>query len=312
MFGAAARLPPAAPTTLVVRTKGPVTVHLGVVPHHINDVDLKRGIANIDFYIWTRWQGEVDGAAFEVMNGVLEAKDHEFKEQVDGFKYAYYRCRANVKGRFDFRDYPLDRHELILEIMHSAEEEGVLVWGVDEAALREVEAPKAAGRVVDRPRFEIGRTVYRTNWGHPKLAQDKETVYSRFLMTVPIRHAGSTTFLKSFLALFISILIAGLAYATHPEKFDGRIGVGVAGIFGVVSSQLLVGDRLPEVHYLTLSGLVHILALGYVFLSIAMSCVSERLLRKGREALAVRIDRIVGLAATGAFAALVAALTILR
>jgi hypothetical protein len=175
--------------------------------------------------------------------------------------------------------------------------------------MRYVQTISLAGWTVDSPRYEVSNQAYRTNWGFPGKPDQTQSSYSRFRVIVPIRHTGSTSFLKTFLALFISLLIAGLAYFTHPEQFDGRIGMGIAGVFGAVTSQMLVSDRLPEIHYLTLSDWIHTLGLAYVFVSIFASCLAEWFTRKGREALAIRLDRILGAATTLAYAATVVTAT---
>ena len=86
------------------------------------------------------------------------------------------------------------------------------------------------------------------------------------------------------------MLITFLAFFMHPEELEARVGVGVAGIFGAVTSQAVVSDNLPDIPYLTLSDQVHMAGLVFIFASLLGSCLVGWLVRKERVALAQRID----------------------
>lgn len=132
----------------VAPVSSPTTVHVGVHLLRIDELGLKACTTIVTFYAWACWQGEVDGTAFEVMNG-LEAKDSEYKDEKDGFRYAYYRCRATVNLDVDFRRFPFER----APPQHRAR---ARQGGRDQGRLRE-----------RRRRHEVPREPAALRLGHP-------------------------------------------------------------------------------------------------------------------------------------------------
>ena len=97
-------------------------------------------------------------------------------------------------------------------------------------------------------------------------------------------------YLKTFIGVFISVAIAFLTFLVDPTDLDPRFGVGVAGIFGAVSSMIVVSSNLPENPYFTLSDKVHLISLGFIFLSILVSCIVLKVSKNGFALIARRID----------------------
>jgi hypothetical protein len=123
------------------------------------------------------------------------------------------------------------------------------------------------------------------------------------------RHSVSI-YIKTFLGLFISVAIAFLSFVLKPGESDPRFGVGLAAIFGAVSSEIVVASNLPDMPYLTLADKIHLFSLFVIFLSLLQSCLSLRLLRHGNSALSARIDRISLFAFPIAYTVVVSSLTL--
>ncbi len=270
----------------------PMQLFVGLYPLSIGDLDMQAGTASVTYYAWTRWRGPHDGTAYELVNGTLEAREHEFREtSEDGLEYAYYRCRATVQLDADYHDFPFDEHSVELELEHSDEGESGLVFVIDEDSIAHVESPSVSGWIVDPPVFEVRSHEYRTNWGYPGTAADDSTTFSQLHVSMRMRHAVAATFAKTFLTLIISVLITFLAFFMHPEELEARVGVGVAGIFGAVTSQAVVAGNLPDIPYLTLSDQVHMAGLVFIFLSLLESCLCGWLVRRERAEHAAQLDK---------------------
>jgi hypothetical protein len=76
------------------------------------------------------------------------------------------------------------------------------------------------------------------------------------------------------------VAIAYLSFLIDPQDLDPRFGVGVAGIFGAVSSMIVVSSNMPDNPYFTLSDKIHFVSLGFIFLSIFTSCVVLQISKK--------------------------------
>ncbi len=279
-----------APAEGEAQASGPTELAIGVYPLQVGDVDLRGGTASLTYYVWTRWTGEADGTSYEIVNGALQAREHEYLSDEDGVHYAYYRCRATVQLDLDFHDFPLDHHAVTLDIEHSDEDDQSIVLVVDEEAVRRIPSPEIDDWEVDPPRYEVSSSAYPTNWGVPGAAVDETSRFSHVRMSIGLHHALGATFAKTFLTLFISVLITFLAFFMSPDELEARVGVAVAGIFGAVTSQAVVSGNLPDIPYLTLSDEIHILGLGFIFLALLETVLAGWLSRRGKAATASKID----------------------
>jgi hypothetical protein len=102
-----------------------------------------------------------------------------------------------------------------------------------------------------------------------------------------------SVYVKTFLALFISMAIAFLSFILKPGSTDARFALGVAAIFGAVSSEIVTKSNLPDMPYLTLADKIHLFSLFVIFLSLLHSCLVARLVRAGNAAMIDRIDRVL-------------------
>lgn len=294
-----------APVTTAAEAAGPVTIHVGLMLLRIDALDLTSEQATVTFYLWTRWRADndVDGAAFEVMNGTLESKDSEYLREEGGYKYAYYRCRATVNLEVDFRAFPFDEHRLVILLEHAEADVARAVCAIDHESMKHLRPPTRSGWIIGEPRFEVQTVSYRTNWGMIGVSPDDVSSGSRVRASVTLQHAAMATFTKTFLTLIISMMITFLAFLMHPEELEARVGVGVAGIFGAVSSHSTVSDSLPEISYMTLADRVHALSHFFIFTTLLTSAYVSYLEKKGRADDAVRANRRAWIATSVAYAA---------
>ncbi|MCA9300328.1 MAG: hypothetical protein KDA28_14755 [Phycisphaerales bacterium] len=285
--------------------EGPTTVYIGLYLLRIHDLDLHAGTASVTYIVWTHWEGDVDGAGYELVSGTVDSQEHEFQTIELGEHYAYYRCRATVAIDFDFRPFPFDDHTIKLDFEHSDEDENVVRFVVDEDSVRNLPHARISGWDVDPPRYEVIPHEYNTNWGFPGVPADDVGRFSRFRVSLRIRHSAGATFIKTFLALLISVLIGFLGVWMDPEELEARVGVCVAGVFGVVTSQAVVAGNLPDIPYLTLCDKVHLAGLIFIFMALVESCFAAYYQRHERRELALRIDRLSRSILVPAFALLV-------
>lgn len=270
----------------------PMTLWFGIFPLHVGDLDLRRGTANVTYYVWTRWAGSSSGTAYELSNGNVESAEHEYLSEEGGVHYAYYRCRSEVQLDLDFHDFPFDDQWVAIEYEHAEEGSSTVVLAVDEDSLRHVESPEVSGWMVDAPIYDVVEHEYRTNWGMPGADPEEISNFPRVRMRIRLHHDVSATFFKTFLTLFISVLIAFLAFFLAPQELEARVGLGVAGIFGSVTSHSVVASNLPEIPYMTLSDKIHLAGMMCVFVALLETALAGWLVLQSRSAAAVKVDRV--------------------
>jgi len=201
-----------------------------------------------DFYLWMTWRGNLNPENFEFMNGEMEAKEHPDIKKKDGLNYICWRCRGKFRTPLDFRNYPRDHQTLKIEIEDSFHDTKELVYSFERDAKLEPYPISIGGFRMNGPqRYNVMNHEYKTSYGNPFRAPGENATYSRMRIEIPIMHVGSNlTFLKLFLPDFLSVLIALLTFLIEPIDLDPRFGVGVAAIFGAVSSMLVANSSIPE------------------------------------------------------------------
>lgn len=271
-------------------------VAIGIYTNQIYDMSLRDNKFCIDFYVWFRWKNNnlKPYESFEVVNGRTDSKEIIYNEPIDeNTQYAVARVNATVTKFWDIEKFPLDNHVLTVEIEDSQNEAHKLVYVADEKNTN-------INPQVQVPGWKLGKTAgysknhgYKTNYGDVSLPSDAESNYSRFVFSQEIIRPGYGYFIKLFLSVFISALIAMLALLIKPTDLDPRFGLGIGSIFAAVASEYVVVSSLPETNLITLADRLHILAILFIFLSIFESVISLKLFSNGHEKASIRLDKLM-------------------
>ena len=267
------------------RHQKPAEVTIGLYIMDVYDLDVGKGTYTVDFYIWFKWKGDVNPRNFEIMNGYLvyKAKQDNLSTRGD-YHHVSYRCRANLHSRFNLSAYPWDKQIISIHVEDEDDDVKELIYVPDVENSKIHTGLNINDWAISALKVYITDNIYETNFGKPSRSLDEKATYSRFTFDIHIDHKGSNLFLKTFLALFISVAIAFLTFLIHPKHYAApRFSVCVTGMFGAVSSHIIVSQRIFESPMLTLADHVHFLGFFFIFLSILESCVALKLCHDGRD-----------------------------
>lgn len=103
---------------------------------------------------------------------------------------------------------------------------------------------------------------------------------------------GTNYFAKLFFGLWVAVAIAFLAFFIRPTDVDPRFGLGVGAIFAAIASEYIVSSSLPDTNIITLADWLHLVAFGFIFISIAQSTWSLWLMQNGAEARSKKMDKL--------------------
>jgi hypothetical protein len=293
----------AAKPTLRSRAKVPVTqppaspqeVHVGGYVMHIHEINIKENYFIADFYVWFRWKGDElrPYKTFTLVDAREESKtEPDVTPLPDGSNYAYVRIVAKITKFWDLRRYPLDSHDLDINVEEEANEETFLHYVADTdnsgADQRQISMP--GWKMVQTSAFS-GVGVYRSNFGDTSLPQNQETRYSRFTLRMTLAREGDLVFLKLLFGVWVGAGISFVAFFIPPKRIDPRFGVGVGAIFAAIASEYIVTQSLPDTNAVSLADKLHVVAFAFIFVSIVESTCSLYLAENGHEAQSNRIDR---------------------
>jgi len=267
------------------RHQNPAKVTIGIYIMDVYDLDVRKGTYTVDFYIWFKWRGDVNPRNFEIMNGYLAYKARQDNLTTHGdYHHVSYRCRANLHTPFDLSAYPWDKQIISIHVEDEDDDIKKLIYVPDVENSKIYFGLNINDWAISALKVYITDNIYETNFGKPSRSHDEKATYSRFTFDIHIDHKGFNLFLKTFIALFISVAIAFLTFLIHPKHYAApRFSVCVTGMFGAVSSHIVVSQRIFESPVLTLADHVHFLGFFFIFLSVLESCVALKLYHDGRD-----------------------------
>lgn len=215
--------------------------------------------------------------------GMYEKSGVVLRIQPDGTSTLIETVTAAAESDFDMRRFPFDSHrlEIRFEVLGFDREEVVLQRIPASGLLPEtLHIPQwtlrsAETSIRDRPATYAGRARTASAFV-VSIDVDRESFYIRRLVTFP---------------LVVIVLLSFSVFWMDRSSLGDRISVSFIGILTGVAYQLVMGDVLPRISYVTL---MH----GFLTLSFLMMCatvvvnlVVGGLDQRGRVELGDRIDR---------------------
>jgi len=254
----------------------PAKVTVGTYVNQITGVNLRENQVNVDFYIWFRWDDDSINPieTFELMNGKIESKTPTPVRKLKDTNYGQVRVQAVLNQPWDVMRFPLDRQTIRLEIEDSDMTSDKIVYVPDTDNSTVDPDVAVSGYALSGTAASVKEHLYRTNYGDITLPKNHESVYSRYTQAITLERPDSVYYLKTFSTIFISSLVAFLAFMVKPVDLDPRFGLGIGALFAVVASYFIIAGDLPRSSGFTLSDRVNLASMGMIFLSLMQSAVS--------------------------------------
>lgn len=283
----------------------PQDVYVGAYLMRIHQINIHENYFTADFYLWFRWKG-ADIKPYKTFS-LVDARQETRQEPAvsdlaDGSHYAYVRVVAQITKFWDLRQYPLDSHDLDLNVEEEEDETNILRYVADEQnSGADANMPAMPGWKLLKSVPSTQTAVYHSNFGDDTLPTGQETRYSRFTLRTELARQGVLVFFKLLYGVWTGAGIAFVAFFIAPNRIDPRFGVGVGAIFAAIASEYIVTQSLPDTNVMTLADKIHVLAFSLIFASIAESTLSLYLHEKGHAGISKRMDHVCRLVFPVAF-----------
>jgi hypothetical protein len=274
----------------------PGQVVVGSYVTKVQDVSFKDNKYAIDFYLWFRWKAEGALAdykpldSFELVNGKVENKTSVVEKKIGDTSYASVRVSATISETWDLRQFPFDSHRLRVHLEDSAHGTDELVFVPDTKNSRLGDELNLAGWVLNDFQGVVVAKVYQSNYGDPTLPSDARSEYSRYSLSMDMERTTFGTAWKLLSTVLAATAVAFVAFMVKPSDLDPRFGLGVGALFAVAASAFVVSSSVPDSGVMTIADQVHMVAIGFIFLSLLQSAFALKLEVSGRDAAAVRLD----------------------
>jgi hypothetical protein len=274
----------------------PAEVIVGTYINKILDLNFRENRYTLDFYVWFRWKAQGALAdykpldSFEIINGRIDNKSSVVEKKIGDINYASARITATISETWDLTDFPFDGHRPQVRIEDSALTAADLTFVADKTNSRLGDEIDMAGWKAGNFESAIQPWLYRTNYGDISLPTDAQSEYSRYLISWDLDRVGWGTAVKLLSTVILATGVAFVSFMVKPSDLDARFGMGVGALFAVAASAFVVSASVPDSASLTVADKMHMVALGFIFLTLLLSAICLRLDVHERDDLAFKID----------------------
>ncbi|HKR05826.1 MAG TPA: hypothetical protein VJY62_14420 [Bacteroidia bacterium] len=273
----------------------PDTVSVGIYVTSVHDVDFRQKEYSINLWLWLKYKRR----EFDFMKNLEVPMAKTFEKSYatldtleDGRIYILMKLQCVMKGTWKINDFPFDRQRLRFAIENSMYDANELVFSIDTMG-------KHYGKYFlmawEKDSFNIRTEIkeYETSFGDPALDKP-HSEYSSYKVTIVVHRESWELFFKLFLGMYISFLISFVCFYIHPDNMDSRLALSVGSLFAVIGNKYIIDSTLPESNTFTLVDTLHGITLFYIFLVIASSVYTLKLIKGGKPDKAKKYNRITG------------------
>jgi len=294
--------PKATPATAPAAATQPVQVTIGYQIFEIRDVKIKDEHFVADFYMWMNYTCADEALAkeietFEFMNGKLDVREEIDRETNGADRYVCWRMTGGFYLNTDLRNYPFDTQRFDITIEHPSLEIDKVVYRDDHSSYSRSKVPQELWGVKPElkiPEFRLKQTerrsigsIYDTDFGK-RSSPAKETVYSRFVMSIYFGRDYMAYVFKIVFPLLVIVAMAYVALLLPPQEIQSASGLEITALLSTIAFNMTVSQNLPEVGYLVVSDKFFIVTYIILFLTLIQSVLAYVWLDQDREAFARR------------------------
>ncbi|MGK7921199.1 MAG: ABC transporter substrate-binding protein [Trichodesmium sp.] len=266
-------------------------VYVGLDINEVNYLDEKTSTYVVDFYLWFRYQGNMNPDQIEFSNYGIERLDSGEKLTLEepiqsgeenGVKYKIYRVKADFQEKFNFQNYPFDKQRLTVRFRHTELTRDRLIYAIDLIGMQNITGKKLFNQWKKKVFKEItswtptkitffqNTLVNNSTLGYRKLIDTKSNLeYSQFNAVIEIKRKLLSFSIKNLLPLWFFVGVAYLFLFLPFDLLSAELFSGL--LLAVVFYHLSLLQALPE-------GIGYVVALDYAFYLVYFLCGLELML----------------------------------
>ena len=233
-----------------------------------------------DFYVWFKWRGDLDPTNIEFVNSIEKWSmdnagfDGDSTPVVlkDGTKYKIFRKEGRFFHAFSLNRFPLDRHQLDIQIENPEHPASMLIYVPDTNAALIRSSLNLVGW--ENRECELVSQIhdYHSNFGNP---EENAQRYSNLSFNITLARPFNYFLLKMLLPLLVVMLVGIGALLLHPEHIDTRSSLPIGALLTAVFLQQSYSDALPDSGYMVLMDKIYLMSYALI------SLVLLRIIRSG-------------------------------
>jgi branched-chain amino acid transport system substrate-binding protein len=259
-------------------------VYAGIEMNSLDNIDVRANTFAADFFLWFRFQDELNLDPHEVefptvVSGATLGKEVGRRSR-KGFTTVTYHVKGVFRSDYEFSRFPFDQQTLRIPIQFHNSTNYSLLLAYARSGVAKPSSAKLAGsgapssgsvlasklwRLKDQI-FYRDVVAYKSSFGEESGSSRSSGVeVNRINAAITIERDVFGFAVKNFLPLVCILVAVMIGYALAPDVINPRVSIGVTALLTTsVLFQKLAGD-LPTVTYIT--------AMDYVFFAFFAFCV---------------------------------------
>lgn len=285
-------------------------VYTGIDINDVDELNPKDSSYLMDFYLWFRYQGDLNAEKIEFTNLVDSLQINEELGRTDegDQHYRAYRIKGRFRSDFDFRNYPFDEQSLRVSFRHKESRVEDLLYVNDVVGMRsnttaEILEKLRSSKVLDSlPNWNVKSAQFfqdtlqdDSTLGNPDflaLQYDDSIRYSRFNAIVHLKRDSLGFVVKNLLPVFLLIAAAYMLLFIPSDGIAPKAGGGLSILLATSFFHVRLSNDLPVVGYLVAIEYIffgmYVLCLFALFISISTNIAAKR----NSERIHDRLDRL--------------------
>ncbi|MFK8034744.1 MAG: hypothetical protein AB8B94_11420, partial [Hyphomicrobiales bacterium] len=284
-------------------------VYFGVDINEISNLNTATGSYTLDFYIWFRFRGKLDLPKIDFSNAVAPIRllNPIWSRERNGMQIQTFKVRGTFRGDFEFKNYPFDKQNVVLEVRHRDRTSESLRFVTDNLGMRLTgEEVTLLSRLNEEDVFRSAKGWQMTNaqiyqdvvktastLGETRSFQGETAVnFSKMKIEMEISRkltSYSTTIMLPMVILFV---IGLLLFAVPIPKIPPRLSGGILVLVTVSLLRARLSNDLPNIGYLVAIDFIFFALQIVMWFSIAVSVLVFWINDRKSPALASRLNLI--------------------
>jgi hypothetical protein len=270
------------------------TVKVGIYIISIHDIDFKQKEYTTTFWLWLSYKNkDLDFMQnLEIPMAKSVTRSFATIDTSGNNVFIMMKLQCVMKDSWKIGSFPFDKQILRLSIENSQYDNRYLVFIPDTLGKHYDPRFTLSGWHIDTCEISVGTKIYETGFGDTTLPAPRSE-YSSFRVRLGISRDASGLFWKLFIGMYIAFLIAYVTFFIHSDGIDSRFGLSVGSLFAVIGNKYIIDSSLPETTSFTLVDTLHGITLFFIFVIIAVTAYSLRLVKENKQKKAHHFDMVI-------------------
>lgn len=256
------------------------TLKVGFYVNNIYDIDYKKGTYKLSLFIWTISKKKIyELDEYLDFSGQVEYNQYLNHEEIitgmnsDTLYWSEIEAQVEILQEYNANKFPFDKEKIELLVEFTDDDSDSTIFQIDNSSILDKVSIPNGWKLNVKPYINKYVTSYPTSFGDPRLNSYKVNTVS---LTYVLSRDSFALFIKMFVALFISFLIACSSIFISNDSFEPRFGLIVGGLFGTISNKYITDSFLPESTSLNLSDKLHLLTITYLLIMTIVTIAENR------------------------------------